>query len=254
MARRFALAAAILLAAACSRDDPAAEPVVYEWDPVVADTTILFMGNSHSSVNELQAMVAAMVQASQPDRTVATKEAPGWMFLDQRLYDAASLSLLHSQDWSFVVLQAQKYSTSRTRNYSTDEASELVRQARAQRAIPILFPEWPLQGVDETMYIYRIHVSIAEVTPACVAPIGQAWDVALGRHPEIGLYADDGNHSSYPGAFLTALILATTMTGFPPASLPDLAVPLDPDTQAKLRAVASDTVRDWPPGALCPDD
>ena len=59
--------------------------------------------------------------------------------------EAAEITLLN---WSFVVLQAQKYSTSGQFFYPTDGAEALLRIARTQRAVPILFPEWPLRGVS----------------------------------------------------------------------------------------------------------
>jgi hypothetical protein len=53
--------------------------------------------------------------------------------------------------------------------------------SRVQHAVPVMFPEWPLQNVAETQRIYGLHVSIAQAQPACVAPVGQAWDLALIR-------------------------------------------------------------------------
>jgi hypothetical protein len=130
-----------------------------------------------------------------------------------------------------------------------------VRMAREQHAVPIMFPEWPRRGVDETLYIYDIHASIAQAEPACVAPIGQAWDLSLSRHPDLALHASDGNHSNPNGAFLAALVLHATITGASPLDAPTLAgFGVDAGTQALLRAVADDTVRDWPPRQWCPDD
>ena len=57
-------------------------------------------------------MVADMVRAGKPGKTVASVDAPGGMFLEERLHDAPSLALMRSQTWSYVIFQAQKYSTS----------------------------------------------------------------------------------------------------------------------------------------------
>lgn len=222
---------------------------------VGADTTLLFMGNSHTSVNDVPGMVAAMVRAAQPARSVHAEEAPGWMFLDERASDAASLERLRGQRWSFVVLQAQKYSSSGLFEYSIDGAVALVRMARAAGAVPILFPEWPRRDIPETQRIYDLHVSIARQAPACVAPIGQAWDLALARYPGLVLHAPDGNHSAPAGAFLAALMIATTMTGTPPDTLPTLPqFGVDADVQAKLRAVAAETALAYAPRQWCPAD
>ncbi|HJS21491.1 MAG TPA: hypothetical protein VJ764_02455 [Steroidobacteraceae bacterium] len=220
-----------------------------------ADISLLFMGNSHASVNNLQGLVVAMVQAARPAKSVAAVEAPGWMFLEERLDDAPSVNLLRSQDWSFVILQAQKYSSSGQFEYSTAEAEEFIRMARQQDAIPIMFPEWPRLGVDETMRIYDLHVSIAQREVACVAPIGQAWGLSLARDPALVLHASDGNHSNPAGAFLAALILYATVTGESPLAIPPLPqFPVDVATQAQLRAVADETVQVWPSRAWCPSD
>ncbi|HUR40177.1 MAG TPA: hypothetical protein VM240_03335 [Verrucomicrobiae bacterium] len=223
--------------------------------PKDADISILSMGNSHQSVNDIQAMIADMVRSERDGELVAIVEAPGWMFLEDRLYHEPSLRLLREIDWSYVILQAQKYSTSGQYSYSTAEAKELIRLARVQHAVPILFPEWPRLGVDETQRIYDLHVSIAQAEPACVAPIGQAWDLSLARHPDLRLHAPDGNHSNHAGAFLAALVLHATITGGSPLDVPHLAAyPVETEDQARLRQVAADTVADWPPRAWCPDD
>ena len=220
-----------------------------------ADISVLLMGNSHTSFNNLPGMVAAMVQAARPGKTVAAVEAPGWMFLDERISDAGSLALIRSRRWSAVVLQAQKYSASGQYDYSTAEANEWIKLAREAGAMPVMFPEWPRRGIAETLRIYELHVSIARKTPACVAPIGQAWDLSAARHPGIVLHAGDGNHAVAAGSFLAALVIAHTITGASPNDLP--AFPqfgIDADTQGKLRAVATETVQTISPRLYCPDD
>jgi hypothetical protein len=223
--------------------------------PASADVSLLFMGNSHTSANNLIGMVAAMIASGRPQKTVAAVEAPGWMFLEERLHHQPSRTLLASQTWSVVVLQAQKYSTSGQFFYSTEEAKELVRLARGQQAVPVMFPEWPRRDVDETQRIYDLHVSIAQAAPACVAPIGQAWDLALARHPTLTLHDGDGNHSAPAGAFLTALVLYATITGLSPLDLPNLPqFNVNADAQAILRTIAEETTRTIPPHSWCPAD
>jgi hypothetical protein len=223
--------------------------------PAAADVTILFMGNSHTSVNDVPGAVAAMVRAARPGKTVYAEEAPGSMFLDERAVDAASLERLQGRRWTFVVLQAQKYSSSGLFEYPIDGAVALARMARTSGAVPILFPEWPRRDIAETQRIYDLHVSIALREPACVAPVGQAWDLAIARNPGLVLHAPDGNHSAPAGAFLAALVIATTMTGTPADTLPGLPeLHVAADTQAKLRAAAAETTLAYPPRQWCPAD
>ncbi len=220
-----------------------------------ADISLLFMGNSHTSVNNVPGMVEALVRAARPGRSVVAVQAPGSMFLEDRAVHEASLQLLRERNWSFVVLQAQKYSASGQFVYSTDGAESLVRAARASQAVPILFPEWPRQDVVETHRIFELHVAIASRTPACVAPIGQAWDLARGRYPGLVLHAADGNHSAPAGALLAAMVLAATLTGISPDLYPDLPdLGVDVQVQARLRSVAAETVLATHPRQWCPGD
>lgn len=230
----------------------AAPPLVA---PANADITLLMMGNSHTSVNDLPETLAAMVRTARPGKTVAVAVAPGYMFLEERIANAPTMTLLRGQRWTFVILQAQKYSTSGQFSYSTTEAEELIRISRQQGALPVMFPEWPRRGVAETARIYDLHTSIAAKEPACVAPIGQAWDRALARYPSIVLHHIDGNHSAPAGAYLTALILYTTLTGNSPTAVPDLPVAgVDSVTQGQLRTIAAETVNAISPRIGCPND
>ena len=219
-----------------------------------AEVKLLFMGNSHTGVNNVPDLVAQMVRAARPGHTAASAEAPEWLFLGDRAKDPASLQLLRSQPWTFVVLQAQEYSSSGQFTYPTDGAETLVRLSNEQHAVPVLFPEWPRRGINESQRIYALHVSIAQKQAACVAPIPQAFDVAIVRTPDINLWADDGNHSSLQGAFLASLVIATTMTLVPPDRLPFLpSVGLDATVQQRLRAVAAEAIAANPPRLLCPN-
>lgn len=213
------------------------------------------MGNSHTVSNDLTGMVAAMTSAARPGKSVSNVVAPGGMFLEERIHDAQSMTLLRSQRWSAVVLQAQKYSTSGLYTYSTAEAEELIRIARAAGSLPVMFPEWPRRGVDETQRIYDLHVSIAQRAPACVAPIGQAWDLALARNPSLVLHASDGNHSAPAGAFLAALVLFATLTNESPLRVPELTqFGIAAPVQRELREIAAETVALVPARQWCTAD
>lgn len=255
--RSLSLFPALALAALLGCSGGGSSPGSSSTPPPAAapDITLLFMGNSHTAFHDLPEMVAAMVRAARPGRTVWQQQAPGNEFLDERSVDPATLELLQNRRWTFVVLQAQKYSTSGLFDYPIDGAVSLVRRARASQAVPILFPEWPRLGVPETQRIYDLHVSIARQEPACVAPIPQAFDVALARYPTLVLHDRDGNHSSAAGAFLAALVIATTMTGSPPEALPVFnQFGVDEDTQRRLHGIAAETVAAWPPRQHCPGD
>jgi len=233
-----ALAASLAGCGGGARTPPPATP------PASADISVLMFGNSHTDFNNLSGMLSAMIGAARPGKTVSVVRGGGYMFLDERLGDAPSLALFNSLKWSAVVYQAQKYSISGDFTYSSTEAVEWVRMTRAKPAIPVMFPEWPRRSINETQRIYDLHVSIAQRQEACVAPIGQAWDLARQRAPGVVLHADDGNHAVPAGSFLAALMLYASLTGDSPLALPALdGFGVDAATQARLREVADEQHR-----------
>lgn len=265
MSRRWlgwvAWAGALLLSACgggSSAPGEALEPIAAQPAPPspssasAGDIHVLMMGNSHTTVAQLPQQLEALLRAGLPGKRVSVVVAPGSMFLDERLTDPPSMDLLRSREWTAVVLQAQKYSSSGTYRYSTSEAAALVAEARKVKALPVLFPEWARRDVRETETIYALHVSIASQQAACVAPIGQAWDLAQDRMPTLSLHDVDGNHAAVAGAHLTALVLYATITGNSPSGLPLLGMGVDGALQLQLAQAAADTVKAVSPRLHCP--
>ncbi len=241
---------------------PPAEPPVASPPPVNSpppasptDVALLFFGNSHTAYHDVPGLVAAMLRQARPDRSVLAQAAPGYLFLDDRLRDASSLSLFESRGWTHLVLQAQRYSSSGQFSYSTAEAQEWVRLARARNMRPLMFPEWPRRGIDETARIYALYAGIGSVAGACVAPVPQAFDRALLQNAQLRLHDADGNHSSPEGALLAAFILYASASGESPGELGTvLASTVSASTQALLRRIAVDSLAAGPgASAHCPD-
>lgn len=220
-----------------------------------ADMPLLFMGNSHTEMHDVPATVAALVHLVRPGKTVLAIRAPAIQFLEDHAQDATTLSLLRLRPWRAVVLQAQKISSSGQFEYPTAPAEALALEARQRGAVPVLFAEWPRRGVAEMQRTFDIYLGIARRQPACVAPVGQAWENALLQWPLMPLHEADGNHANAHGAFLAALVLASTLTGAAPLDFPALpSMTVDATTQARLRSAAAQAVAAVPPRALCPGD
>lgn len=207
---------------------------------------LLFVGNSHSSSNGLPRLVATMIEAGLPGTTAAAELAPGFGYLSDRLDDGVTQQSLESRTWTHVILQAQKYSTSGLYFYPTDAAEEWIRRIRARDAEPILFPEWPRKGnTEEGSRIHALHLGISAREPACVAPVGLAWEESIRTYPSLELHAPDGNHSNINGAMLTAFIFYQLMTDQSAVGLPYIqSVDVSEDIQQKLAEVASAVVDD----------
>ncbi len=217
-----------------------------------AETTLLFMGNSHTASHQLPAMVAGLLRAARPGKSVEVVVSPHSMLLNARGSHSPSLGLIASRRWTHVVLQAQDYSSSGLFTYPTTGAEKLVQLANAQGSQTVLFAEWPRRGIDESGRIFDTYANIAQVQPACLPPVPQAFDLAVTRHPSLSLWDADGNHSGPAGAFLAAVILFSAMDDTPPAGLPALVdIGVDALTQSQLKAVAADTIKLHSPKRYC---
>ena len=223
--------------------------------PVAADDaeySVLLIGNSHSSRGGLPDMLQQLLESG-GNVPANVKVATGWNYLAERLDDNRTEKILDSQHWSHVVLQAQKYSTSGKYTYPTDAAEEWIRRSRSTGAEPIMFPEWARRGnTEEGTRIHRLHQNIAAREPACVAPVGIAWEVMLDSYPEVRLHANDGNHANRKGALLTAYVLYATITGQSVRELPEIGFRgISVEVQTQLRSAADKAIAMAPPCRDC---
>ena len=218
----------------------------------VRDYNVLLIGNSHSSRAGMPDMLEALLETGGVNADV--KALGHWAFLAERLDDNTTQKALDSRNWTHVVLQAQKYSSTGRYSYPTDAAEEWIRRIRERGAQPILFPEWARREYpEESLRIHRLHVGITTREFACVAPVGLAWEIMRDANPDITLHDRDGNHANRRGALLTAYVLYNSITGESPAGLPYIKMRGIPeDTQAVLRAAASMATEMMP--ACTPDD
>jgi hypothetical protein len=253
------LAAATL--AGCSSPSPPASSAPASSAPASAQTPspssddvtrLLFLGNSHTARHDVPDTVARLIRGSRPGAEVVAVLGPGSMHLDERGDDAKTLASVTAQPWDFVVLQAQNYSLSGCCDYPTTGAETLVRLAREQGVVPVLYAEWARRGIDETELILATYQRITEDQPACLPPVPEAFDIALRRYPGLVLHAEDGNHSSAAGAFLASAVLASAISGRPAAAMPVLgSVDVPPAVQARLRGVADDAMAALPAARAC---
>jgi hypothetical protein len=212
---------------------------------------VLMFGNSHVAANNLPGLVTRLLRTGRPHANVYATAAHGGGYLDERFQDSISLTVLQSRKWSHVILQGQKYSMSGLHSYSTSEAEMWIALSKNQLATPILFPEHArATNVEEGDRVYKLHQSIAAKEAACVAPVPQAWALAMEQIPHLELYVSDGNHANQNGSVLTAMLFYQIITGDPADQLPYIAeLGVSAITQQLLRQQASAILQQHP---ACP--
>jgi len=204
-----------------------------------ADVSILFVGNSHTSMHDLPNLVCRMIQFRHPGKKVYS-HVIGVSFLEDVARNPACKGELETREWKYVVLQAQKISVSGRADYSRKEGIEFAKLAKARGATVVFFSEWGLKNVaDNGPRHEKIYTEMARAAEATVAPIGRAWERALSQRPEMALHDLDGNHQSSLGAFLTACVLFGRLTGESPAELAAFPYPGADEKDRKFLADAA---------------
>jgi hypothetical protein len=206
----------------------------------VESLRILFLGNSHTASNDLTGMVKSLLESDGSGRTV-TVAIRGASFLGEFASQPSVLQEFKSGNWSYIVLQGTKMSSSHKYRYEQETSLQVCRAAVASGAKTLLFPEWPRRGWDETEWILGHYWYLAKGSGAKLVPIPRCWDTALKKEPNLDLWMADGNHSNLPGAYMAACAFHYFIAGgkADPKWKPDR---LDQATANRLRAYARETV------------
>src|SRR5262245_20410327 len=108
--QRVLLSAFLALAAGCGSARPvAARAPILEADTSggPAEISVLYVGNSHTSMHDLPTLVGEMIRFRRQATTVHSRVVPVG-FLEDAARDPLCREALESRAWTFVVLQAQK--------------------------------------------------------------------------------------------------------------------------------------------------
>jgi hypothetical protein len=96
--------------------------------------------------------------------------------------------------------------------------------------------------------VQTLHEGIAMREPACVAPVGIAWEMMRKDNPKVELYEPDGNHANRSGALLTAYVLFATITSRSLESLPKHNIRgVSGSQRLMLQAAAAQAISSTPP-------
>jgi hypothetical protein len=187
---------------------------------------VLFIGNSFTAANSLPSMVARLAASQPASRQVfPLADDPGGSQLHEAVHDRLLQKLLRQVHWSVVVVQEQSQlpALPSLLHASTLPAlRQLVATIRRDGARPLLFETWgyqegDLMNVPDDSYSAmqdRLHDGYAYLSQkedVPVAPIGDAWAIALRQKPATPLWSADGKHPSLEGSYLAAIVIAASV-------------------------------------------
>ena len=240
-----------LLAIAAAAGGPACSPATaIEGD---SGRSLLFIGNSLTSANELPAMVALIGAAAHDTVRVAAVAGPNLALIDHVDGATDAVAQIGRGGWTFVVLQQGPTSAGICRDTLVLAAMRLGPRLRSAGARAALFLPWTRRGFPQSLEAAGESAALASrAVGGVVAPIGIAWREALAADPSAPLYASDGYHPAPAGTLLAALTLYDRLfrrdvRDIPVESLANLpALRLTPAQVRGLAEAAHAASADWP--------
>jgi hypothetical protein len=110
---------------------------------------------------------------------------------------------------------------------------------------PIFFMSWAYADRPEmTAQLAEAYTVAGNDNNALVIPAGLAFARAIGKQPELNLYAGDRRHPSMAGTYLASCVVFAALTGRSPVGNSYLAG-IDPPTAHFLQTTAWETVQDY---------
>jgi hypothetical protein len=116
---------------------------------------------------------------------------------------------------------------------------------RAKGTTPVFFMSWAYADKPEmTAQLAEAYTIAGNENNALVIPAGLAFAKAVGKQPEVNLYAIDKRHPSAAGTYLASCVVFAALTGRSPVGNSYLAN-IDAQTATFLQNVAWETVQEY---------
>ena len=168
--------------------------------------SILFIGNSHTYMNDLPLLVKRLAEDAGLSCRVTMLAHGGWHLADHLGEPEARFNVAFGGH-DYVVLQEHAHPFG-PEERTLASVKVLCRLIRAAGSVPVLFSCWARKAEPDAQEGMDLaHERIAAEAGAILAPVGRAWGERLRSDPGTDLYAEDGEHASPAGSRLAAAVL-----------------------------------------------
>jgi hypothetical protein len=193
---------------------------------------ILFIGNSHTYVNDLPGILQALADSAGGETIATMTIANANYALIDHWHDGVARTEIEKRSWRFVVMQ-QGWTPAESIRRAGGTPAVLEVWAPASR--PGQFP-----GTIES---YRL---AAQDVSGLLFPAAEAWLEVQNRKPAYPLYGDD-IHANEAGSYLAALVMYARIFNRSPVGLPavlrtrsGVTITLSAEVALVLQQVAAD--------------
>ena len=236
---------------------------------------VLFIGNSYTAANNLPQMIVDLA-LSTGDAMDYQAHTPGGARFLQHAVDPTVFDMIRSENWDYVVLQAQSQEPSWPISQVSTEvfpyAKILCDSIRAINpcSIPLFYMTWgrkngdqmncaswppvcTYEGMDSLLNLrYRM---MANDNNAYVSPVGEVWKYIRKYYPTLELYEPDESHPSAAGSYVAACAFYTLIFEKDPIQIfnnLNLSLTDAMAIRAATRLIVFDSLSKWNVGKYVP--
>ena len=204
-------------------DDPPPRRIPYE---------ILFVGNSHTYMNDVPGLIVELAKAAGKAEVRVTRVLKGGWELEGHWTDGVAQQKIADTWFDFVVLQERSAKPCDKPASYHEYMQKFGKLSREENAIPVGYLMWEREDIN--------YCRMPELASTCeqaikeiqrgdglaeIAPVGPAWKAALTERPNLVLHAEDGCHSAPVGAYLAACVFHAMIHRESPVGLPNRLTP-----------------------------
>ncbi|MBQ8955043.1 MAG: hypothetical protein IJ048_13105 [Clostridia bacterium] len=193
------------------------------------DIKVLFVGNSHTYMNDMPQLFRAVYEKTTGCRAEVTMLAYSGRHLKWHMDELFSLrfQLLYGGFDYCVIQQAAHPFPPEEETLSA--AARVTALCAAGGVTPVFFMTWAEKRMPENQQkMIDVYRRLHAASPSLLAPVGVVWRAVRESHPEIELYYADGEHASPQGDLLIACVLCAALTGSPAVKAPDFMLNFKP--------------------------
>ena len=172
---------------------------------------ILFIGNSHTYYNDMPHIFADICREHhvEAEVTMLAHGGKGWDFHVEE--PEVRFNILYG-GYDAVVLQHVAHPMGDL-SVMAECGRKLIRRVLEAGARPVLYMTWTTKADGEAAQngMSNAYRELQKETGCELAPVGEKWWEYHREHPEVELYAEDGQHASKAGSQLAATVIAETI-------------------------------------------
>ncbi|NNF07694.1 MAG: SGNH/GDSL hydrolase family protein [Candidatus Eisenbacteria bacterium] len=201
---------------------------------------VLFLGNSYTAYNSLPEQVRTLCASVSVNVTYEAR-TPGGTTLQDHAGNKDVQNLIKESRWDYLVLQEQSLRPLADPGKMFGAVKALNVFAEHNNTRLLFFETWPRRNLPSSYKeLSRVYDRAAELVGGEIAPVGEAWMLAIQDHPNIKLYDPDGSHPSPAGSYLAACVISASITGEDPTTFQaPLPKGVSKSQAEKLRKVAA---------------